>query len=378
MPRPLTGLVGRALVELAAPAGPLDPDPVESAIAHGDAGSLSAHVFQHRLDAPFVEVLHRLGAPVPHGHLARVFENRVSRLRAAAAMVRLTSVLEDGQIDWVVVKGPDVARYMRHPEHRAYNDLDLVVAGQHFERALSALIAAGAEELNRNWDAYVRYEVGEVPMSFDGVPLDLHWSLIGLGAVRRTMQMPTDEMVRRRMTAEVNGAADVPVLEPVDRLLHLCVHTALSGAQRLDQLRDIAVVVVGEPDFDWDLFERRARSALVAPLVAHALDRAANVLGASISQTTVERMGGLSLRIGRWVDATGAPDRVRLRGVHLKSARNQWRARTNAWRRLLGHEITRRVTPSHTWDFADPDSVLYQEVDAGGADARRAFIELVG
>jgi hypothetical protein len=378
MPRPLTGAVGRALVGLAAPDGPDEPGPVELVIDRGELASLSEHVFQNRLDAPFAEVLRRLGAPVPNGHLARISENRVSRMRAAAALVELTEILGGGQIEWVVVKGPVVARSMHHPEHRAYNDLDVVVTGPHFERALDALVAAGADELNRNWDAYVRYEVGEVPMRLRGAPLDLHWSLVGLGSVRRTMRMPTDQMVRRRMRVQVNGTTDVPVLEPVDRLLHLCVHTSLSGARRLDQLRDIAVEVRGEPSFDWDQFERRARSALVAPLVAHALDRAANVLGASIPHTTVERMGGVSLRIGRWIDATGAPGRNTVRGIHVKSARNEWSARASAWWRLIHHEVTRRGNPSHTWDFADPDSVLYQDLDAGGPDARRAFIDLAG
>ena len=375
-PRPLTGLVGRALVELARPAGPGDPGPIAIALERGKLESLSALVFYHRLDAPFVDVVRRLGTQVPDGHLVRIAENRVTRMRVLTALVELARILDDHQIDWVVVKGPVVSRRMRHPEHRAFNDLDLVVVGADLEPALNALSAAGADELNHNWDAYIRHEVGEVPLSFGGVPLDLHWSLVGLGAVRRTMQLPTDVMVRRRVKVELNGHVEVPALDPVDELLHLCVHSALAGAARLDQLRDIAVVAGTERDLDWDLFVRRARSALVAPLVAHALDRAANVLGASIPRPMVEQMGGASLRIGRWIDSTGAPDRARLRGVHVKSARNDRRARWRARQVLVRAEFTRRMSPEHSWDFADPRSVLYQGTDAGGADARRTFIEL--
>jgi hypothetical protein len=265
---------------------------------------------------------------------------------------------------------------MPHPQHRAYNDLDVFVIGAHLERAMTALISAGAIELNRNWEAYVRHEVGEVPMTFGGVPIDLHWSLVALGAVRRTVQLPTDVMVRRRTRAEVCGQVEVPVLSPVDALLHLCVHAALSGAVRLDQLRDIAVVVGSTPDLDWDLFASRARLAHVAPLVAHALDRAANVLGASIPFRSVEQMGGAALRIGRWIDSIGAPDRATLRGIHVKGARNGWSARSKAWRVLIRHTVAMRISPSQTWDFADPRSPLYYGADVGGADARRAFIDL--
>ena len=377
-PRPLTGPVGRALVALAAPDGPGDPGPVEIALERGQLDALSAHVFQHRLDAPFVDVMRRLGAPVPEGHLARIAENRVSRMRIFAALVDVAAILDEKEVDWVVVKGPVVSSRMCHPEHRAFNDLDVVVVGAHLGRSLDALIAAGADELNRNWAAYVRHEIGEVPLQFDGVPIDLHWSLVGLGAIRRSMLLPTDAMVRRRVMVELNGAIEVPGLSAVDDLLHLCVHSALSGARRLDQLRDIAVTACHRPDLDWDSLAQRARSALVAPLVAHALDRAANVLGAPIPRQTVEQMGGTSLRLGRWIDSTGTPDRAVLRGIHVKSARNALGARWRARRAIARNEITRRISPDQTWDFASPHSVLYQGTEAGGAEARQTFIDLAG
>ncbi len=379
LPRTLTGPIGRALVELAAPDGPNDVGPVEKALDRGNLDALSAHVFRHRLDAPFVDVMGQLGAEVPEGHLERITENRVARMRVSAALVKLAATLDDHHIDWVVVKGPIVSSRMRHPEHRAYNDLDVVVVGAQFGRALDVLVAAGADELNRNWAAYVRHEVGEVPMHFGGIPVDLHWSLVGLGAMRRTMRLPTDAMVRRRVMVEVSGPVEeVPGLSPVDELLHLCVHAALSGAVRLDQLRDIAVVASSRPGFDWDSFVHRARSALVAPLVAHALDRTANVLGAPIPREAVDQMGGTSLRIGRWIDSTGTPDRAVLRGIHVKSARNASSARWRARRVLARGELTRRISPDQSWDFANPHSVLYQGTDTGGAAGRDTFIDLAG
>ena len=376
LPRPLTGPIGRALLELAAPDGPDDGSSVKTALERGHLDELSALVFQHRLDAPFVDVLRRIGAQVPDGHLARIADNRVSRMRTYATLVDVAAILDDIEVDWVVVKGPVVANRMRHPEHRASHDLDVVVVGTHFGRSIDGLIASGAIELNRNWAAYVRHEVGEVPLRFGGVPIDLHWSLVGLGAVRRSMLLPTDAMVRRRDRVELNGRVNVSVLSAVDEILHLCLHSALSGANGLDHLRDIAVTAGAHPDLDWDVLAHRARSALVAPLVAHALDRATNVLAAPIPRRTVEQMGGTSLRIGRWIDSTGTPDRPVLRGVHVKSARNSTAARWKARRTLAHGELTRRISPNQTWDFANQHSVLYQDTDAGGAEARQTFIDL--
>lgn len=377
MPRSLTGPLGAALVSLAAPDGVIDPDAVDRVLRNGEGDLLARLAEHHRLEAPLVTALRSLDRRIPSELSDRVAAQRATRMRAAAALEPLRHLMSTAGVEWVLVKGPIVATQMRHPEHRSFNDLDLVVTSSDFGRALDALIEAGARELNRNWDAYLRYGIGEVPLEFQGVALDLHWSIVGLGTIRKTMRVPTDEMVRRRVDMSLADTL-LPTFEPTDRLIHLCLHAALSGATRLDQLRDITVEIGDGSAVDWQALDRRVHAAAVAPLVGHAFDRAAIVLGACVPDASVRNLGGVSSRIRRLIDATGSTRRPALRGVPVKVARNSWRARWLARAAVLPWEAARRLGHQRSWDFADQRSEIYTDTDAGGPAARRAFIDSVG
>lgn len=375
VPTALTGPVGRALIELALPDGPKNLSPIRRAVEQGLLSELSAEVVTHRLDAPFVEAASSVGTTVPAGHVERNTQDRVARLRVVAALGQLGKGLDEANIPWVVIKGPAVSSRMPHPHHRSFNDLDLLVDGPSFGAAITTLVEMGAAELNQNWQAYLDYEVGEVPMRFGGIPVDLHWTLVGLGIWRRTMRLDVGAMLRRRRPmriGEVTGSG----LDPTDALLHLCLHAGMSGAVRLDQLRDVAIGATA--DVAWEDLVRRATEAEIAPLIGFTLDRARNILRAAVPAEIPVALAGRMLKLGHLIDGRGDPRRPALRGGHIVSARNGATSRARSLRVLAAERLAERRGHRGGWDFADPTSALFQDRVTGDAKTRDAFLSLAG
>lgn len=354
--------------ELAAPSGPRDLDCVGAAYA-ADPDALIAAVRRHRLEAPLADVLDRLDLPVPAVMADDVADDRVTRLRVAATLRRVAEVLDGDAIPWVTFKGPVLSALMTRPELRTYNDLDLLVGAADLERALDVLGGCGVQEINRNWAPYIRHRVGEVPLDAGDLSVDLHWHVVGLGRQRRAIRFDPVEMLGRRRSVRV-GDENVPTFDAADQLLHLAVHAATAGATRLDQLRDIAVAVSADAP-DWTEFERRARVAGVATLVAHALDRSARLLDAPVDEAVLRRMAGRSLDRRRRADGERVVD-LKGRGVWWRRDRSLDSLRdggAQVW------ETIRRGAGG--WDFADERSHVFFEHDSGGPEGRRRYLDLV-
>ncbi|RMH84597.1 MAG: hypothetical protein D6683_01805, partial [Actinomyces sp.] len=297
-------------------------------------------------------------------HLAR---ERVNRLRVAAAVARAGEALDGAEIGWVVVKGPAVARLWPEPTRRGFNDLDLLVEPHRVADAVAALVEAGADELNRNWAGVRRYAVAEFPLLLAGAQIDLHADLVGLGRHRRHIAFATLELLDRRRRVPTPAGA-VPVLDPADEVIHLCVHAGLGGATRLSQLRDVAVAV-GRLDPDPATVAARARAAGARRLCAHVLDRAGWLTGANPridGLVAALGVGPAELALRRRADER-TRRRARRRGV-VRAGRAWWvRSRRDTagatvadlawwgWRRGASG-LGLRVA---SWDVDDPDSPLY-------------------
>ena len=361
-----------ALRSLASPQGPEDLDVALAPLDGPDVERFVALVMSHRLHGALAHACDRAGRPTIDEVAERVADDQLVRLRASAVLASAADALDARKIPWLAFKGPVVASMLARPELRGFNDLDLLVARERFGDSIEALVSVGGEELNRNWDPYVEHLVGEVPIEVGTVPIDLHWHVIGLARTRRGISFDPGAMLARRRVLRV-GQRDIPAFHAVDQLLHLATHAGLSGATRLDQLRDVAAVVQHET-IEWPLFVDRARQAGVAGLVGHTLDRAALALGTPIDNAARVALAGASLARRRRFDGDGVTA-LRRFGVH-------WRrdARTDAVRAIARSVVA--MVPSRPgrprgWDFADPDSVLFHDRASGGPARRLEYLRLV-
>ena len=71
----------------------------------------------------------------------------------------------------------------------------------------------------------------------DGLAVDVHWHII-VDRRRRQFGLSTDSQLGRRITTVMEGA-NIPMLGPIDQLVHLFVHGCMSGGHRLQWSLDL-------------------------------------------------------------------------------------------------------------------------------------------
>ncbi len=365
-------LLHAALVLLAATHLPDDNRAVAEVVDAGHLDLLVAGAVEHRLGPVLMESLRRIGVDVPEPLAEIVSRDRLIRLRSLSALAKVARVLDSADLGWACLKGPAVGSFMQHPELRRFNDLDILVAGADLAEAVDLLRESGIEEMNRNWDGYVRYRVGEIPMAAKGVSIDLHWHLVGLGTHRRGMSLDPVEMLSRTRRRRL-GQVDASILSPEDQLIHIAVHSAMSGANRLDQLRDIAVLLESD-SIDMALLAETAKLHRVVKLVSHALDRARLAVDAAVDPGWLDDLGGRSLRLRRWIDS-----RVTRSGFAGSTlAVSAWRdgrlstAASLAWQ--LRSRLRSRLGSGVGWDVCDENGPLYFATRSGGEEKRAEYM----
>lgn len=200
-------------------------------------------------------------------------------LRVRSELASAAQLLDAARVPWVVVKGPVLSEYVHSlPARRSYTDLDLVVAPRDLERSVELLVADGARLLERNHKLVRQRLPGELHlMSARGVLIDLHWTLINGHRAREAFRVETSDLLERRHSVTV-GSMTVPTTGPEDTLLHLALHAALSGGDRLVWLKDIEQVLANLA-VDPDRVSSRARSWGVDQALALMLARTRRVLG---------------------------------------------------------------------------------------------------
>ena len=125
-------------------------------------------------------------------------------------------------------------------------DTDVLIAPRQFAHAIDALGGRGWTLLDRNWPLFLRTMPGELRLRAPtGRLLDLHWHLMTQRDVRRTFSLPTAHLLARRHSLP----SGLPSLDPVDQLVHLGVHGALSGATKLMCLLDAGLAAQAVDDW---------------------------------------------------------------------------------------------------------------------------------
>ncbi len=300
-------------------------------------------------------------------------------LRTLSDLELVTDVLAGYGLAPLVLKGPVLAGAVyRRPDLRAYVDLDLLVAPAEFPVALSALERAGCTVYERNWPLVRDRMLGALRLSTPaGTVLDLHWHLFYERELRSATPVDLAAVRGRARTVELAGRR-VRTLDGLDTLVHIAVHAALDGGDRLVWCKDIEQALMYRAVPDWDLLAARAESWHAAPAVGLMLGRASRVLGVPVPRAVLRGLAPdpawrALVRLAEALPPTLAAGRPSPARVVARSAR----AGGPASRR----ELTRRMAAMlrsgrgrERFDAMDPASAVYP---AGGAAERRAYLDAV-
>ena len=259
-----------------------------------ELAQLAQHAARHRV-VPFLAAAVRTsGVSVSEEAVASLERTHATRtaahLRVLADLDAVLASLSDGAVPFLVVKGPVLSEHLYpSPDLRTYEDLDLLIPPGSFERAVDALRKGGSLLLDRNW-ALTRADTrGQLHLQLPmGTLADLHWHLLNRENVRDGFAITTDDLFERSREVDVAGRS-LPTLDPVDTLLHVALHAALSGGDRVIWLKDIErTIVVDQPP--WEEVIRRARAWKAGRSIAITLGRARRSLGAPVPEDVLDAL----------------------------------------------------------------------------------------
>ncbi len=293
-------------------------------------------------------------------------------LQALEDLKGIGAALDRAGIAWAAVKGATLASVVwPHADMREYFDLDLLVQPAAFRDAVRIVEDVGGRLLDRNWPALRSSRRGELAMvGRHGTHVDVHWHLAVAPSVRRAFPLDVDAMLARRRRRELSGIS-VPMLDAEDQALHVAVHAAQAGANRLMWLADAYYVTA---DVAWDELARRSRAARASVPVALVLDRAYRVAGHD--GVGSEELAGVASnawgRLARSRDARhpfpGLPGDARLGGGVYAAARPS--AAVSAGQLAAKHVQARLIEWRHR---AGRDAVRPLQEDVPDVAAREAY-----
>lgn len=214
---------------------------------------------------------------------------------------RLADQLESRSIDYVVFKGPWLAREA-YPDQgtRPIDDIDLGIQEQDYQGAVEALVTLGYRAegpLPPNSDQAIRraHYGQQIRFTADGQRMvELHFRMINIGppSAREAWLWDNREFL-------CIGTSRVPIPDPCSMLVHLCLHANQHGYAVLRILLDIrfTLQLLGE-SLDTDRFLRITRTLRCRSAVFHSLSLAAELTGAAVPSALLEALRPGPLRRG--------------------------------------------------------------------------------
>ena len=347
----------------------LDPAELDIVLRHGT---------EQRLGTSLAMSLRSASLTVPAWLEIHRFQTATRRASIMNGLAMIAPALADSRIPWVVMKGPVIAASFSSFEQREFADLDILVPGDRLAEVLKILAKIGIDDLNHNWEAYLRYEVAEFPVFVAGMPIDLHWHFVGLGKVRRRFTVNVREVLDRRYTTTINGIR-VNRLDAEDHAIQVALHAGLSGAHEIGLLRDVHETIQAS-NLEWDELVSRSVRFGVAPLVGHVFDRSVRVLGSPVPPEIVSDMvPNSSLALRRRLDSTSYPwhgDEENIYSGFLISASRSGLGNSAARSsELLGERAAGWFGHSPRWSAYDPQSPLYWSRSSSDVSAIARYLE---
>jgi hypothetical protein len=343
------------------------PDLSAAAAIHGIQGFV--------LQSITVTGPHRAGLESEvHRSLAR-YQRILADLRVVEAALRAVDV------PYLLVKGPAlvVQYYAGDPRLRDSVDLDILVRPHHLSLALAALESSGCQLVDANWPLLASLQVHELRLlGPSGGPIDLHWSL-GPGPGEDAYAPPVDVLLGRSRSIEIEGLS-VRTLDWADTVVHLAVHAASSGGNRLIWCADLRAVLAQSPPGATQLLVSRAEEWRARPGLHLMLVRARRATGMPLSHGLLEQLSpsrpwSALVRFTEWVaPVSRAAPGPSLTRIIARSARVD--ARTS-WPRLFSKAVqvvTHGGDRTSPLDLRNPDDPRSGLFPAGGSEGRAAFV----
>jgi hypothetical protein len=227
------------------------------------------------------------------------FERLAALVRARDAALRvaleaaLSALLARG-VEVCPLKGPVLAdRIHPDPALRPAGDLDLLVAEDRLEGALSALEADGYRREEGFRAQYERRHAHHVTLLHpERPPVELHFRLqSGFGAT-----LSAEDALARARPYRTGSGRSVRVLAPEDELILLAVHAAHHLIERRGWLLDLLLLLDAHPGLDWALVAERARAGRCRRPVAYVLLQLRR-LGAAVPDALLQAVDPARLRL---------------------------------------------------------------------------------
>ena len=275
-------LAGVAAFGLPGVRAPMNATSMRAALSDGEWRALLTAATRERL-TPLLAIAADAGAlhltDGQHREAVRAHEQAMRLcVLLERALVEVTDELDAAGVAHRVLKGSAVAHLdFPDPAWRAFGDVDVLVEGPDYDRALGVLTDKGAHrryhEVRPGFDR--RFGKGACVVLADGTQIDVHRTFVS-GPFGLTVDLP--ELFETWTPLSVGGRA-LRALDPEHRFLHACYHASLGDVPaRLVALRDVAQLALA-PAFDRDLVSARATSWHAEAVVARAVKLSWSMLG---------------------------------------------------------------------------------------------------
>jgi Uncharacterised nucleotidyltransferase len=228
----------------------------------------------------------------------------------------------------VLLKGPSIARWLyAEGESRGYLDCDLLIAPASGEAAARALQSLGYRRSfdDRSMPAWWREHAGVWVRDADGMTVDLHSALPGVGADAESAWSVLSTDTDTVMVAGYRA----PILALPARALHVALHAAQHGVGWARPIAELERALAAGDDQLW-ITAARLAEALVAT------DAFATGLRLCVPGTALARRLGLSTERSADAElrAASAPP-VALGFEQLGRADGNWARLIIVWRKLV-------------------------------------------
>jgi hypothetical protein len=268
------------------------------------------------------------------------------QLRILEGLRWFGALMDAEGIAWLSFKGPVVAQLLYRPAVlRTFQDLDLLVPQKDFPRAIVALEREGGALLDRNWRLIGREGRAQLHVA---LPLeteaDVHWHVLNRHSIRSSFSLDMAGALERARSVEVEGLT-VPTFDTVDTLVHLALHAALGGADRLSWFEDIrrSIQIESPP---WDEVIDRACGWGAGASVAVSLRRARRALGAEVPGWALRELDRSSVRraVGVWIEGRWPVERPHTELDPVSLWARLIRDRTGPTLRTVGYRLAQPLT----------------------------------
>jgi Uncharacterised nucleotidyltransferase len=213
-------------------------------------------------------------------HLYR--QTRCYTVALQGQLVRLTGLLEQGGVEYRVLKGAALAA-LAYPDQslRSYGDIDILVSPVQFEYTVGLLEREGYRR-TAGWHRVGHaHDKSTVLSTAGGYLVDLHYAL-ARGPYK--WLIPTADLFAEPQTFLL-GTRLLPTLPPAEQFLHVCLHARIGNIPlRLLSIRDVVQCAVST-QFSWAVVQQLCVKWRMSGVVGASIRTAQDCLGIDLGDS---------------------------------------------------------------------------------------------